>query len=122
MRAAAALLLAVLAGSIHAAPPRAEREIAQLIDALGRSGCRFQRNGEWHDAATARGHLQRKYDWLRKRGLADTAEQLIERAGTRSSMSGRAYAVRCPGRPEEPSAAWLTRQLQALRRTTPSSP
>lgn len=107
--------------AIAAAPPTAptteQREIAGLIDALGRSGCRFERNGSWHDAMQARAHLQRKYDWLRKRGKAGTAEQFIERAASRSSVTGRAYHVQCPGKPTLDSARWFRAVLAALRAT-----
>ncbi|RNF85255.1 DUF5329 domain-containing protein [Montanilutibacter psychrotolerans] len=111
----AALLFAV-AASVHAAPPpQAVREIDQLIGALGASGCEFQRNGSWHPAAQAQQHLRRKYDWLRERDMVATAEQFIERAGTKSSLSGRVYQVRCAGRPAVPSAAWLGAKLRELR-------
>ncbi|MBU8974809.1 DUF5329 domain-containing protein [Lysobacter sp. MMG2] len=102
-----------------APPPQAQREIGQLIDSLGRSGCEFQRNGTWYPAGEARAHLQRKYDYLRKRDMVATAEQFIERAGTQSSMSGRAYAVRCPGQGTVPSAQWLGARLSAIRHATP---
>lgn len=112
-----AVVLLALALPLQAGPPaEAEREVAGLIDALGGSGCDFQRNGRWHPAATARAHLQRKYAWLRERDLVDSAEQFIERAGTRSSLSGRAYQVRCPGQPVVPAAHWLRGRLQDLRR------
>lgn len=109
--AAKAAAPAVNPANADAAP----REIAGLIAALGASGCEFQRNGSWHDAAAARAHLQRKYDYLRKRDLAPTAELFIERAATRSSMSGKAYRVRCPGRAEQPAADWFLQRLRASR-------
>ena len=65
--------------------------------------------------AQAKAHLQRKYDWLRKRGLADTPELFIERAASRSSTSGRAYRVRCPGKAETPAADWFDDRLRRLR-------
>lgn len=102
---------------VLAAPsPVAKKEIAQLMDALSRSGCQFQRNGSWYDAAEARAHLQRKYDYLLKKGKVDTAEQFIQRAASESSMSGRAYRVKCQGREQEASA-WFGGQLQKLRHT-----
>ena len=110
-----ALLLALALAAPLAAAAEPEAEIAALIEALGSSGCEFQRNGRWHDAARAQAHLQRKYDWLRKRGLADTAELFIERAATRSSTSGQAYRVRCPGRPDTTSGAWFEARLRQLR-------
>ncbi|GAB3331503.1 DUF5329 family protein [Marilutibacter aestuarii] len=93
----------------------------QLIDALGGSGCEFERNGRWYDGARAATHLRRKQAWLLERDLISSSEQFIERAGTQSSMSGRAYQVRCPGREAMPSARWLNEALESLRaRTSPS--
>ena len=116
----AGALLGLLSASAWAAPPpQAEREIERLIGALGASGCEFQRNGTWYPPSDAQAHLRRKYDYLRKRDLVDTAEQFIERAGTRSSMSNKAYAVRCPGKAAVPSAQWLGARLSELRHATP---
>lgn len=101
--------------SLAAPSPKARQEIDALIAALSVSKCEFQRNGRWHDAADARSHLQRKYDYLLKKNLADTAEQFIERAASESSMSGREYRVRCPGQAEQSSASWFQAQLRRLR-------
>lgn len=114
-RPVAALVLLALAATVAAAPtPQAKREIEGLIAGLGASGCSFERNGRWHDAKAAQAHLQRKYDYLRKRDLADTAELFIERAATASSMSGSPYRVRC-GSVVEPSRRWFERRLRELR-------
>ncbi|ODU42395.1 MAG: hypothetical protein ABS96_28110 [Lysobacteraceae bacterium SCN 69-123] len=116
IRLAALLGLAMVPAALHAAPGAAARaEIGGLMQALEDSGCRFQRNGSWHDAAEARSHLQRKYDYLLKRGLADSAEQFIERAASRSSISGKPYRVACPGRAEQDAAPWFRQQLLRLR-------
>jgi hypothetical protein len=113
---AATLALAAATGNVMAAPTEtARREIASLIGALDGSSCRFQRNGSWHDAAEARAHLQRKYDYLLKKDKVDTAEQFIERAASRSSMSGQPYRIACPGQPEQTAASWFGSRLQALR-------
>ena len=112
----AALCLLAFAGSAPAAPsPTAKREIQGLMDALSASSCEFQRNGTWHGREEARRHLQRKYEYLLKRDLADTAELFIERAASKSSLSGRAYQVRCPGQPAQPAAAWFKARLESLR-------
>lgn len=91
-------------------------EIAGLMQALQQSGCRFQRNGTWYDAAQARSHLQRKYDYLLKRDLVASSERFIELAGSHSSMTGRAYKVACNGNAEQDAASWFNQQLQLLRR------
>jgi len=98
---------------------QAQREIAQLIGSLDGSQCQFQRNGSWHDAAEARAHLQRKYDYLLRKDKVDTAEQFIERAASQSSMSGKPYRIACPGQPEQTAAVWFTARLAALRQRTP---
>ncbi|GAB3355534.1 DUF5329 family protein [Lysobacter tyrosinilyticus] len=109
------LLALVTPTALAAPPPRAAAEIDYLITSLGRSGCDFQRNGIWYQAPKAEDHLRRKYEWLRDRNKAATAEQFIEGAGTRSSMSGLAYHVRCPGRPVVDSADWLRDRLHEMR-------
>jgi hypothetical protein len=122
MRSLLLLLALVTAAPTGAAtPPAAAREIEGLIAALGASGCDFQRNGSWYTAKKAEQHLRRKYDYLRERDKVATAEQFIALAGTRSSMSGRAYSVRCPGKPVVESAAWLQGRLRALRATGPTN-
>ena len=85
------------------------------MQALENSGCRFQRNGSWYDAVAARGHLQRKYDYLLKRDLVDSSEQFIQRAASKSSVSGKPYRVKC-GALELDSAVWFDMQLQRLRK------
>ena len=111
-----ALLLLLFAGPAwprrHARPPR---EIEQLITALGVSGCDFQRNGSWYTATKAEAHLRRKYDWLLRTRHGRQAEQFIERAASQSSMSGRAYQVRCPGKPVVTSSSWLARRDAAAK-------
>lgn len=114
-----ALTIAVaasMAATASAAPTaKAQREIDALIAGLGSSGCEFERNGSWYDAKAARDHLQTKYNYLRKHDMADTAELFIERGATKSSMSGKAYHVRCQGKPAETSERWFKQRLQALR-------
>ncbi len=124
-RLRAVLALALIAPGVALAAPGdtarreiARREIAGLIGALDGSSCRFQRNGSWHDAAEARAHLQRKYDYLLKKDKVDTAEQFIERAASQSSMSGKPYRIACPGQPEQTAAVWFGARLKALRQRT----
>lgn len=116
-------LLAFVAAPAQAAPPpQAEREIEQLIATLARSGCQFQRNGSWYDAAQAQAHLRKKYAYLRKRDLVASAEQFIERAASESSMSGRAYQIRCGTAAAVPSATWLRARLNEIRAKPAAAP
>lgn len=114
------LLLATPSAAFAAPGAEARVEIIGLMDALAKSECQFQRNGSWYDGSQARAHLQRKYDYLLKKGLVDTSEQFIQRAASHSSLSGRAYRVKCAGR-EQDAASWFGEQLQHLRgKATPS--
>ena len=115
----ATVLLALLlaAAPVRAAPlPAAARaEIDGLLARLGASDCLFKRNGSWHSATEARAHLQRKYEYLLRRNAVGSVEQFIERAGSRSSVSGQRYLVRCGSGPTVESGAWLEETLRALR-------
>ena len=116
LRILVVLALGASAATASAAPTaKAQREVDGLIAALGDSGCEFDRNGTWHDAKTARAHLQKKYEYLRKRGMADTAESFIERGASKSSMSGKPYRVRCPGKAVDTAAHWFEQRLRTLR-------
>ena len=115
------LVMLLVCGAAMAAPPaQAEREIEGLIAGLASSDCQFERNGTWYGAAEAEAHLRSKYEWLRKRGLADSAEQFIERGASESSISGENYRVRCPDKPVTESGIWF-RALLTRQRAQPDA-
>lgn len=91
-------------------------EIDHLFVYLKSSGCTFNRNDTWYSADEAVDHLQKKYEYLLKKDMITTTESFIERAATESSMSGKAYEVKCPNKPAEPSALWFTRELTEYRK------
>ena len=120
MRITSAVLLSLLLSltevSAQESPPAVvQGEIDQLFAALDQSGCQFYRNGAWHDADQATSHLKRKHDYLAKRNLMPTAESLIERAASKSSLSGKPYLVKCPGNETVHSSVWFTEQLTRIR-------
>ena len=47
--------------------------------------------------------------------MADTAESFIERGASKSSMSGKPYRVRCPGKAVVTAAHWFVQRLKTLR-------
>jgi putative cardiolipin synthase len=53
-----------------------------------------------------------------ERGVQN-AEQFIERAASRSSVSGRAYLIKCGDQPPTETGTWLALQLQAMRASAP---
>ena len=93
----------------------AEKEILHLFDYLEKSNCEFNRNGIWYSPQEAAKHLERKYHWLLKKGLVNTAEQFIDRAASRSSMSGEPYWVRCGDSEPIKSSDWFTEELRRFR-------
>ncbi len=118
---AVSLALALSAAVVQAAPlsPAARAEIDGLLVRFGASDCKFKRNGSWHSAAEAPAHLQRKLEYLLRNNAVASVEQFIERAGSRSSVSGQSYLVSCGGGPVVESSAWLMGALRALRAQAP---
>jgi hypothetical protein len=113
--ATAAMMWSATQAFAEQGSPVAQREVAQLLDFVGKSGCQFNRNGSWYDAKKARDHLQEKYDYLNRRGQVPNTEAFIERAASQSSMSGKAYQVRCSNGQSMTSASWLSTELKRLR-------
>jgi Family of unknown function (DUF5329) len=106
----------LLASSARAdTPANVQREVDFLIGDIGMSGCEFYRNGSWHDSHEAQAHLRDKYTYLSARNMVNTTEDFIEKAGTESSLSGQAYAVRCNGNPAVTSNQWLHDELARYR-------
>jgi len=115
MKSAILVSALLLAGQALAATPAATRgEVAQLMTAVEKSGCKFNRNGSWYDGAEARAHLQKKFDYLDKKDMLTTTESFIEKGASTSSMSGKPYLMQCAGK-EATSAEWLLAQLKHLR-------
>jgi hypothetical protein len=56
-----------------------------------------------------------KYRYLLDKGLVSSAESFIERAASKSSLSGTAYQVQCDhGKPVE-SGTWFSAELARFR-------
>jgi hypothetical protein len=100
----------------HAAPgPAAQAEISYLLSTVASSDCEFYRNGGWYDPKSAADHLSSKYKYLLARNLVQSAEDFIEKAATRSSLSGSDYAIRCGGGAAVPTSQWLLILLARYR-------
>ena len=100
----------------HAAPtPIAVDEVNYLLDFIDRSGCKFYRNGSWYDSHRAQSHLRAKYNYLAAQNRIKTAEDFIEQAATKSSMSGQDYRIQCEAGPAVPSGLWLRTALIGYR-------
>ena len=123
MRLASTAIALIWIAAAQAAPaPAAKAEIEYLLSAVASSDCRFYRNGTWYDATSAAAHLRAKYETLAARGLIGDTEDFIDRAATKSSLSGRDYAIKCEGIAEMSSRQWLTDLLVAYRASHASAP
>lgn len=95
-------------------PPKAQIEIDYLLQYVETSGCSFYRNGSWYDSSHAKAHLRTKYDYMAARNLIGSAEDFIDKAATKSSLSGKPYKIRC-GSEEVESGQWLREVLARYR-------
>lgn len=97
------------------APNQVRAEIDKLFQRLHASGCQFNRNGTWYNAAEAQKHLSRKLAYFEDKNMIKTTEDFITLAAANSSSSGKAYLVRCGEAQAVESKVWLQQQLATLR-------
>jgi hypothetical protein len=96
----------------------AKTEISHLLEYVETSRCQFCRNGAWYDDMKAvREHAELKYRYFADRGRIHSAEDFIAWVASRSEMSGKPYLVRCGNAPAQPTAQWLTGELERYRRS-----
>ena len=107
--------LALLTVASAAPPAITQTEINYLLGFIESSGCEFYRNGSWYDSKRAQAHLRGKYEILAGADQISTAEDFIEKAATKSSLSGRPYQVRCGGGEAVTSNQWLRDVLTRYR-------
>ena len=121
---AVVVTLAMLCGATALAQATAttQRDVGHLLSVVARPDCQFNRNGSWYPGDAAAKHLQQKYDYLVKRDQVPNAEAFIARAATSSSMSGRAYLVKCGSEAPTPSGPWLSAELRRFRAATAVPP
>jgi hypothetical protein len=114
MMAAGIGLVAIITNAQVLAAPQVTQEIKGLLDFVEHSECQFVRNGSEYPGPRARAHLEQKLKYLEGKNMVNSAEDFIDLAATKSSMSGRAYEVRCP-EGAQPARTWLKRELQRQR-------
>jgi hypothetical protein len=113
--AASYLLLSAFAAMAAPMPPTAREEVLQLLTRLEVSACQFNRNGIWYSGSAAKDHLMRKLEYVESNTTPTSAENFIQTAASTSSVSGKAYQVRCGTSAPVTSSTWLTQQLQLIR-------
>jgi opacity protein-like surface antigen len=108
---AIAATIVALSGVAASADPLQD-EIAYLIGFVRHSSCTFIRNGTEYSGTEAADHVQAKYDYYKDD--IKTVEDFIERAASKSVLSGKPYEVRCDGK-TMPAADWIRAEDSAYR-------
>jgi hypothetical protein len=96
-------------------PAIAQTEINYLLAFVQKSNCEFHRNGTWYDAKMAQEHLRYKYKALAAGNRIQSAEDFVEKAATKSSLTGRPYEIRCKGGDVVTTSVWLHAVLAQYR-------
>lgn len=105
------LLLIVLASSTLLADT--QQEIDHLLDFVGKTNCKYIRNGSSHTGLKAKEHISKKYAYYKDQ--IHSAEDFIKYSATKSEMSGTKYKVLCPGKSTQNSSDWLLDELKHYR-------
>jgi hypothetical protein len=108
------LFIVMLTGTAWAdVPPEQQAEVEHLLQFVRNSTCRVNRNGSLHQGAEATAHIQKKYDYFRKK--IKTTEDFIAYSASKSTMSGQYYTVLCDGQKSIRTRDWLLQELEAYR-------
>ncbi|MDR3175815.1 MAG: DUF5329 domain-containing protein [Desulfovibrio sp.] len=87
--------------------------VERMLEALSReSGIVFIRNDAEHTAEAAAAHLKKKFEYAANN--LSTAEEFIDKVGSRSSLSNREYLVRKTGEKARPARDYLFELLRRL--------
>ncbi len=105
------LFVLFLASPSFAASLTEQQKINALLDSLTTSGVTFIRNGEAHDGAAARKHLE---DKLKDTKDVNTAEDFITKVASVSSHTGKPYLVKLKNGSEMESNTWLHQKLNEI--------
>ncbi len=93
-----------------------QQKIEVLLDTLASSDITFVRNGEAHDGAYARQHLEEK---LKETKDINTAEDFISKVASVSSHTGTPYLVKFKDGTTIEAGKWLHDQLKEIENTEP---
>jgi hypothetical protein len=113
LRLACVAMLVLLQLSFPVRADAAADEIAYLLKYIRQSPCTFIRNGSEYDGAAAADHVEAKYEHFKDE--IKSAEDFIDRAATKSLLSGEPYQVQCGSAPRIAAAGWLLDVLHSYR-------
>lgn len=125
-RITATLFTALTAGMLlvseaFALSPQEETRVENLLTAVGKQEqLIFIRNGSEHNAAGAESHLRLKLSKTKKR--LDTAEQFVDKVASGSSISGKPYQVKRPGKDPVDAKVYLAELLAETDKAAAAKP
>ncbi len=90
-----------------------QQEIDHLLDFVGKTNCKYIRNGSSHTGVEAKEHISKKYAYYKDQIYS--AEDFIKYSATKSEMSGTRYKVLCPSKTSQNSSEWLLDELKYYR-------
>jgi len=97
-----------------------QEDIEYLLTFVAESNCIFIRNGKEHQAKEASKHLAMKYNHVK--GRIKTAGDFIDKIASKSSLTRKAYKIRCEGKQQVPvQQQWLKEALETHRITVSQS-
>ncbi|MBU1695000.1 MAG: DUF5329 domain-containing protein [Verrucomicrobia bacterium] len=96
-----------------AAAASPDNEISYLLNVVRTSAVTFVRNGEDHTAPEAAAHMQKKRDHFEKE--IKSAEDFIDKAASRSLLSGKEYVIRFSDGSTCSCSDWLLAILKQFR-------
>jgi hypothetical protein len=116
MRRFLVLGLFLIAADSQAAPGNStvKKEIDHLLAYIEKSNCMYIRENHEHSAADAVKHISLKYRHYYNE--ITTTEDFIELSASRSSLTGRAYLVRCGETEAIKARPWLLAELNTFRK------
>jgi hypothetical protein len=89
------------------------KEVEHLLEYVGLTSCKYERNGEMYSGQKAVEHIKKKYDYFIDD--IETTEDFIKYSATKSKMSGKHYKIHCTNEPVVKSSAWLLAELERYR-------
>ena len=107
------LLFILLSGISLNLMASTQDEINHLLKYVESTQCQYERNGEMHNGVEAVEHINRKYDYFKKK--IDSSEDFIKYSATRSKLSGNYYMIHCDGQGPVRSQDWLLQELRRYR-------
>ena len=106
------LMFVVISTAAMAAAPTEKDKIDYLLGKLATSHVSFIRNGEEHNGAWAKAHLEKKFKDLSGQDL--TADEFIRNVASTSTQTGKPYLIKSKDGHTEEAGKWFKEQLDKM--------